>query len=346
MARNPNGGLHSSSREGVALITSIAETPLLGEQREYTLAMELRRLRSEIVRIHQCIVAADEAQSEIYHRQLDKAESALTKTRDEFFYANIKLVIHVASEMSRMEFDDMFMMGCEGLMRAIDLYDPERGRFSTYANTWIRQAIQRGCDKESSLIVLPVHIWDLIKKLRKASIQYTQKHSALPTIPELCIMVDTKLSKDRIRAILIIAEVPVSLDTRNNFHVTHLEDYIGEIGFQNFNLELTSEETVVDTVLESDRQNILKNAVRMAIQALETHTMDGDTPFSTHAQVLRLRYRIGEQPPKNPKRYYRTLQEIGVILGIRRDKVGAIESEAVAWIVEHLPDLRDLWTSI
>ena len=158
MFAHSHGMLHDETIEGKTLLAQMASTPLLGVEGEKELATELRRLRDLIKFYRQTIAeSSDATESEFYHAYLSETEAELTRKRDEFFYANVRLVLDIVGSMSRMEYMDMFQWGVIGLMRAVDLYDPTLDvRFSTYATYWIKQAIQRGCDKDESLIALPV----------------------------------------------------------------------------------------------------------------------------------------------------------------------------------------------
>mgnify|MGYP003498472789 FL=1 len=340
---------HEESNESKNLIAQMASTPLLGLEREKELAHELIRLRGLIAYYRKAIAESESgSESELYHVMLANAESELTRKRDEFFYANIRLVLDIVKDMSRMEYMDMFQMGGMGLMRAVDLFDPTMDvRFSTYASFWIKQAIQRGCDKDESLIALPVHVRDMLKFLRRVSIAFVQRYNATPTLQQVCEYANLDYAK--VLKIKTIAELPVSLD--KTFETTLL--------FNDFELlDFSEDETpsTLDLIIREEERQAKVALVHACLDQLAAVEDDeGGHPFERHAQVIRLRYRIGEETPcvnplldvKIPRQ--RTLEEVGLLMvseespeGITRERARQLQRAGFRWLVENCTELQEL----
>lgn len=340
-ARNPHGGLHDNSPEAVELISRMANTPLLGHARERVLAKELCRLRDLMTFYHKTMLGAESIEEkERYHQAFCETEDLLIQRRDEFFYANIRLVIDIVSAMSRIEFMDMFQFGAIGLMRAIDLYNPDLDvRFSTYANYWIRQAIQRGCDKDESLIALPVHIRDTLKTVRRASINYVQQFGEQPTLEQVCEY--AYLDYEKIRRIKTVSELPISLEsarTGESPNDTHVIDVCDDTP------------QAIDQILSEDNRRTVQSVIRKALTKLEQIE-----EYARHAQVIRLRYRIGEEVPlTDPKTDMRipatrTLDQVGAMMiseetpdGITRERARQLQRAGFRWMLDNVQELREL----
>ena len=341
------GNLHDETIEGKTLLAQMASTPLLGVEGEKELATELRRLRDLIKFYRQTIAdSSDATESEFYHTYLIETERELTAKRDEFFYANVRLVLDIVSGMSRMEYMDMFQWGVVGLMRAVDLYDPTLDvRFSTYATYWIKQAIQRGCDKDESLIALPVHVRDMLKVIRRASIKFVTEFKATPTLEQICTYAG--LDYHKVLKIKAVAELPLSLNAPR-------ESFDGSDDGPLLDMFPDEAPSTLEVMIAADERAATTSIIHDCLDRLASvQADDGSFPYARHAQIIRLRYRIGEETPLvDPSedvkvRPNRTLEEVAQMMvsddnpdGITRERARQLQRAGFHWIIQNCPDLQ------
>lgn len=323
-----------SNQEAKDLVSQMASTRLLGPERERELANQIIETRN-LIRKHTSLELSSKRLSTKgkYRNLRISAEQQLTELRDRFFYANVRLIIDVVNQMSRMEEEDMFQYGAIGLMRAIDLFDPNRGSaFSTYANFWIRQSIQRGCDRDESLIAIPVHVRDMMKSLKKHGRKFIAEFGREPELKELCEY--AKMNYEKVRNVLKMTETPTSLD--------HLRSAGDGDSLSIIEMVADPTEPVVERIIETLDREFIRNKVRDAIELMEQEKNEhGDLILLNSARVLRLRFRVGEDGPLSTKQSAtRRLEDIGKVMGIKRDKVHQLQKLGVQWIIENI-DLRE-----
>ncbi len=345
------GTYESDSTESKTLVNQLAKEPLLHLDQEQELTRNLRSYE-QCINFIELALADAEPDTEHYvdlSTQLGSLRQSHKRIADQLFRANVRLVIAFASRFHRLPFMDQFQWGCIGLIRAIRLFDPDRKdpktgnpiRFSTYATRWIIQFIQRGADSDESLVRLPVHVRDLLKRITRAEMRYVQDHGAYPDLETICLFTGEDIAK--IRRLLMMAEVPISIhmpyDSQNG--LVTLEEQI-----------LDAEGTVEERYLEAEYHQHVITGVHEALKALEGY-VDPRTkthPYRRHAQVLKLRFRIGETftPDEEPTR---TLEEVGRMMrdernpnGITRVRARQLQRVAVRWIQEHYPELRAIIT--
>ena len=243
--------------------------------------------------IRELIQSEDEmALAEIFVRG-EVAKEMLTQ-------ANLRLVVSIAKRHvgKGMYFLDLIQEGNAGLMKAVEKFDYNKGyKFSTYATWWIRQAITRAIADQARTIRIPVHMVETIHKVTRASRLLLQELGREPTIAEIAASIE--LTPEKVREIMKIAQDPVSLETPiGEEEDSHLGDFV--------------EDTESPAPDEQAVSNLLKEQLAAVLRTL--------TP--REEQVLILRYGLNGEKP-------RTLEEVGRIFNITRERIRQIEAKAL-----------------
>lgn len=223
------------------------------------------------------------------------------RARDRMVRANLRLVVNIARGYAGkgLGLQDLIEEGNLGLLRAVEGFDPAMGtRFSTYASYWIKQSIKRALINCGKTIRIPAYMVELLSKWRRASARLTEELGRTPTPEEVARVLGLARKKLPIikKAIRIYNSTPQTEQT--------------EVGWSLGDMVMDENAATPEDVMQNDDNLTHVMAMLKTMEARE-------------ATVLKMRFGLEDQEP-------RTLKEIGEALGLTRERVRQIETEALA----------------
>jgi RNA polymerase primary sigma factor len=277
-------------------LKEIGKVPLLTAEEEVSLAKRIEAGEAASARI-----ASQEKLSKDEIAKLRAVDADGLEAKKKLVEANLRLVVSIAKRYvgRGMLFLDLIQEGNLGLIRAVEKFDHGKGyKFSTYATWWIRQAITRAIADQARTIRIPVHMVETINKLVRVQRQLLQDLGREPLPEEIAD--EMELSPEKVREILKVSQEPVSLETPiGEEEDSHLGDFIEDSG------------AVVP--VDAAAFKLLQEQLEEVLDDLNTR----------EKRVIQLRFGLLDGQP-------RTLEEVGRVFGVTRERIRQIESKTLS----------------
>jgi RNA polymerase primary sigma factor len=283
-----------------AYLKQIGKVALLNAEEEVDLAKRIEAGLYSAERMRQCEEVGEKLQNQL-RRDLRWIKRDGERAKNHLLEANLRLVVSLAKRYTGrgMAFLDLIQEGNLGLIRAVEKFDYTKGyKFSTYATWWIRQAITRAMADQARTIRIPVHMVEVINKLGRIQRELLQDLGREPTPEELAKEMD--ITPDKVLEIQQYAREPISLDQT-----------IGDEGDSQLGDFIEDSEAVV--AVDAVSFTLLQDQLQAVLQTLSER----------EAGVVRLRFGLTDGQP-------RTLDEIGQVYGVTRERIRQIESKTMS----------------
>jgi RNA polymerase primary sigma factor len=283
-----------------AYLKQIGKVPLLNAEQEVELAKRIEAGLYAAERLRAC-EEGEEKLERTMERDLRWIGRDGERAKNHLLEANLRLVVSLAKRYTGrgMAFLDLIQEGNLGLIRAVEKFDYTKGyKFSTYATWWIRQAITRAMADQARTIRIPVHMVEVINKLGRIQRELLQDLGREPTPEELAKEMD--ITPEKVLEIQQYAREPISLDQT-----------IGDEGDSQLGDFIEDSEAVV--AVDAVSFSLLQDQLQQVLQTLSER----------EAGVVRLRFGLTDGQP-------RTLDEIGQVYGVTRERIRQIESKTMS----------------
>jgi len=276
-------------------LNEIGRYKLLTAQQEVELAMALEAGRRAQERLDNEELSDEDVA--VLRQMVEEGEKAHRRLVE----ANLRLVVSIARRYvgRGLAMLDLIQEGNMGLMRAVERFDYRKGfKFSTYATWWIRQAISRAIADQGRTIRMPIHVLDVVNKLRRARRDLAQELGRDPTVDELAA--DLDLPPERVEELMRFAQDTVSLETPVG------EDSSGTLG---------------DLVEDPDGEKPIDAATFASLQDQLALALEGLSEREREVLIMRFGLADGKM---------RTLEEVGAAFNVTRERVRQLEMKALA----------------
>jgi len=283
-----------------AYLKQIGKVALLNAEEEVDLAKRIEAGLFSTERLRQLAESNGKPEAQL-SRDLRWVRRDGERAKNHLLEANLRLVVSLAKRYTGrgMAFLDLIQEGNLGLIRAVEKFDYTKGyKFSTYATWWIRQAITRAMADQARTIRIPVHMVEVINKLGRIQRELLQDLGREPTPDELAKEMD--ITPDKVLEIQQYAREPISLDQT-----------IGDEGDSQLGDFIEDSEAVV--AVDAVSFTLLQDQLQSVLQTLSER----------EAGVVRLRFGLTDGQP-------RTLDEIGQVYGVTRERIRQIESKTMS----------------
>jgi RNA polymerase primary sigma factor len=283
-----------------AYLKQIGKVPLLNAEQEVELAKRIEAGLYAGERLRAASEGEEKLKTEM-QRDLGWISRDGERAKNHLLEANLRLVVSLAKRYTGrgMAFLDLIQEGNLGLIRAVEKFDYTKGyKFSTYATWWIRQAITRAMADQARTIRIPVHMVEVINKLGRIQRELLQDLGREPTPEELAKEMD--ITPEKVLEIQQYAREPISLDQT-----------IGDEGDSQLGDFIEDSEAVV--AVDAVSFSLLQDQLQQVLQTLSER----------EAGVVRLRFGLTDGQP-------RTLDEIGQVYGVTRERIRQIESKTMS----------------
>jgi RNA polymerase primary sigma factor len=283
-----------------AYLKQIGKVALLNAEEEVDLAKRIEAGLYAAERLRQAEETAEKLATQL-RRDLRWIVRDGERAKNHLLEANLRLVVSLAKRYTGrgMAFLDLIQEGNLGLIRAVEKFDYTKGyKFSTYATWWIRQAITRAMADQARTIRIPVHMVEVINKLGRIQRELLQDLGREPTPEELAKEMD--ITPDKVLEIQQYAREPISLDQT-----------IGDEGDSQLGDFIEDSEAVV--AVDAVSFTLLQDQLQSVLQTLSER----------EAGVVKLRFGLTDGQP-------RTLDEIGQVYGVTRERIRQIESKTMS----------------
>lgn len=260
---------------------------------------DVQVMRDEIDGLRSIVLESAE-DLEMRVKRIQRAFLEYEQAKRDLSGGNLRLVVSIAKKYRNrgLPFLDIIQEGNTGLMRAVDKYEYKRGyKFSTYATWWIRQAITRAIADHARTIRVPVHMIETMSKLRTIQKHLLQELGREPTVEEIALR--AKMPIEETRRVMKVSRHPISLDRPvGESEDSHFGDFI--------------EDERQESPAESASSELLRQRINDVLKTLTYR----------EREILKLRYGIGDG-------YTYTLEEVGRIFKVTRERVRQVENKAI-----------------